>query len=343
MPDPLPPGVNSNTGLGHYWDKPVSALATVQTEAISPASAERHRLYSLLTFALIHAYFNGNKNGLEGEYPWRAKQRRPNGTYQGDRYLGHNIACVAVDENGEVVDFDFNHNEIFNSSVEHAEARLIKRIFSLNQIYDNWELWGPAKRAVPYGTTLSGMTVYTSLESCAQCSGIMTLANALKVVFLQGDPGQYLVGNMLYNLTRPIKQALKAEFAERRPKPPEKYGAPEPIDADVFGFGYKAALDKAYQAYSASVGDDRPFHVSTQGTKSLSRGITTFLCTDEALDIFAAAAAELGAIELKHADHRPPRSDGETEGVKSNAEVLAHVRGFLAHAVTMGRRGTPHR
>ncbi len=141
MTKPLPPGTDPEKGLGYYWNQPVSALATVQPNALSEGAAERHRLYSLMTFALIHAYFNGNKNGLEGEYPWRAKQRRANGTYEGESYIGHNIACIAVDENGEIVDFDFNHNEMFNSSVEHAEARLIKRIFSLNQIYDNWELW----------------------------------------------------------------------------------------------------------------------------------------------------------------------------------------------------------
>lgn len=343
MTDPLPPGFDPKKGVGHYWKQPVSALASVEVAALSAGAVERHRLYSLLTFALIDAYFNGNKNGLEGEYPWRAAQRRDNGTYHGESYVGHNIACIAVDENGEVVDFDFNHNELFNSSVEHAEARLIKRIFSLNQIYDKWELWGPAKRSVPYGTTLSGMTVYTSLESCAQCSGVMTLANALRVVFLQSDPGQNLVGNMLYKLTKPIKSTLKIEFAATRPKPPDKYGAPEPVDASVFGFSYKDALDKAYLDYASAVGDARPFHISPAGDKNSSRGITTFLCTDEAKAIFAAAAEELQTITPSEGDHRPPRSDGQVDGVKSNTEVLDHVRGFLHHAVTMGRRGTPHR
>ena len=342
MTDPLPPGFDAEKGLGYYWDKPVSTLAKVEAEPISAPAAERHRLYSLLTFALIYAYFNGNKNGLEGEYPWRTAQRRDNGTYLGEGYLGHNIACIAVDENGDVVDFDFNHNELFNSSVEHAEARLIKRIFGLNQIYDKWELWGPAKKAVPYGTTLSGMTVYTSLESCAQCSGIMTLANAMKVIFLQSDPGQYLVGNMLYNLTRPIESTLKGAFLESRPTPPKRYSAPEPIDASTFGFSYKNELDKAYENYAKTVGDARPFHISPRG-KNSSSGITTFLCTDDARNIFAAADKELATIILQHPDYQPARSDGQIDGVKSNAAVLDHVRGFLAHAVTMGRRGTPHR
>lgn len=343
MPD-VPPTVDPKGGLARYWNQPVGVLATVDEGAFEPAAAERHYLYSLLTFALIHAYFNGNKNGLEGEYPWREEQRRCNGSYEGETYLGHNIACVAVDENGEVVDFDFNHNELFNSSVEHAEARLIKRIFSLNQIYDNWELWGPAAKPVGYNTTLSGMTVYTSLESCAQCSGVMMLANALRVVYLQTDPGQYRVGNMLYNLTRPAATALKvAAESEVRPTPPDKYAAPEPIDGARFGFAYKEVLDKAYKAYAAAVNDARPFHISPKGEKNKSKSLTTFLCTDAARAVFAAAATELDMFDPAYGDHRPPRSDGKTAGVKSNAEVLTHIKGFLAHATTMARRGTPHR
>ena len=119
-------------------------------------------------------------------------------------YFGHNIACIAVDENGEIIDFDFNHNELYNSSAEHAEARLVRRIFSLNQAYDHWQTHGAGESFIPYANVFNGVTIYTSLESCAQCSGIMTLANMLRVVYLQSDPGQYLVGNILYNLSRPV-------------------------------------------------------------------------------------------------------------------------------------------
>lgn len=343
--DTLPPDIDPKSGLGLYWNQNVSALASVGLPSLGSDAAERHAIYSLLTLALLDAYFNGNKEGAEGEYPWREKQRRANGSYEGDRYIGHNIACIAVDENGDVVDFDFNHNELYNSSAEHAEARLIRRVFSLNQIYDKWELWGPAKKAVPYGTTLSGMTVYTSLESCAQCSGIMTLANALQVVFLQTDPGQYRIGNMLYNLTRPIKAMLKSGFfAEGRPKPPEKYGAPAPIDASSFGFSYKDDLDKAYQDFADNVSDAKPFWIPPGGgNPRKSRSITSFLCTDAAKEVFARAAKDLATLKLAYPNYRPTRSDGEIAGVKSNAEALEHVRGFFHHAVTLGRRGTPHR
>ncbi|MBY5551932.1 hypothetical protein HFO61_35205 [Rhizobium leguminosarum] len=175
----VPPPLPHNENLAAYWCRPVSALATVPAgPALLPAEKERHRLYALLTLAITAAFFNGNKLGQEGSYPWREKQKKANGSYDGNDYFGHNIACIAVSGTGEVIDFDFNHNELFNSSAEHAEARLVRRIFNLNQIYDHWET--KAYDSIPpagYGTVLSSVTIYTSLESCAQCSGIMTLGN----------------------------------------------------------------------------------------------------------------------------------------------------------------------
>jgi hypothetical protein len=64
----------------------------------------------------------------------------------------------------------------------------------------------------------------------------MTLANVGQVVFLQSDPGQYLIGNILYNATHPpsfmravsspaaaATQIITAKFGAAA-----KYGAPKP-------------------------------------------------------------------------------------------------------------------
>ena len=52
-----------------------------------------------------------------------------------------------------------------------------------------------------YSNVLEGVTIYTTLESCAQRSGIMALAKVGSVVFLQTDPGQYSIGNIMRNMT----------------------------------------------------------------------------------------------------------------------------------------------
>src|SRR2546430_1137456 len=109
--------------LSDLWEKQVRELVLLPKPNLSPAQKERHTLYSVLLMAIVAHYWNGNKRGNLGEYPWRENQRRSDGPgYIGGDYLGHNIACFAVDGKGEIIDFDFNHNDILNSSVEHAES-----------------------------------------------------------------------------------------------------------------------------------------------------------------------------------------------------------------------------
>lgn len=340
IPDP-PSGINLN--LKDYWKKPVANLVTVANKPIDAGQAERHRIYSLLVMALTAGYWNGNKRGQDGTYPWRVKQRLANGMYKGDRYLGHNIACVAVDGNGEVVDFEFNHNEIFNSSAEHAETRLVRRMFNLTRVYDSWQTEkANESTSAYYGNLLSNVTIYTSLESCAQCSGVMALGNVDKVVYLQTDPGQYLIGNTMYNLTRPLKPAPPPPPGTE-PKP--KYGAPEPISADIFGFQYKKRLDDAFAAYAKEVANnpDKPFFIDKNQKKDTSVSITSFLCTDDALDIYEAAAAEFKKFDLQHGGYTPEISVPDKTRLKNNAAALKEAQMFLDYAINRGFRASPHR
>jgi len=207
---PVPPG------LADAWTKPLSEFATLPAAEIEPGLRERHTIYSLLTMAVVASQFNGNKHGDRGDYgSWREGQvalaAGGDRVYRGGTYLGHNIGAIAVDARGTVVDFDFNHNEVFNSSVEHAESRLVRRLFGLAQVFDPWRQAGvgvaseagPGAAAEPpriflftadpvatrsaagaaaaaqrgYGTLLADVSIYTSLESCAQSSGIRALAN----------------------------------------------------------------------------------------------------------------------------------------------------------------------
>ncbi len=349
----LPEGVASDDPVTHYWNRPFSELVDIGPYTATPAEMERHRVYANLVLALLHGYFNGNKGGEIGEYPWQPSQRiSGSGThsvYAGGRYLGHNICCIAVDGDGDIIDFDFNHNSIFNSSVEHAEARLIKRIFSLADIHqdwdsqvgtdDRWNLTTSGKAPIKgemgdnYGRSLSNVTIYTSLESCAQCSGIMTLANVKQVVFLQPDPTQYMIGKIMYRLSRPVGKEGGS-------------GAPRPISGTEVGMTATQRLSDDYKSFKAKVGTgpgQTPFY-KPPGSEadptqwSGSSTITSFLCTDLALANFKSGRETLDTMSLAHADYRP-----EGQGMQSNAEVLTQARNFLNYALTEGRRGTPHR
>lgn len=351
----LPPeGLSADDAMAHYWNKPLSELVDIGPYSATPAEMERHRVYANLVLALLHGYFNGNKDGETGEYPWQPSQRiAGTGTqslYAGGRYLGHNICCIAVDGDGDIIDFDFNHNSIFNSSVEHAEARLIKRIFSLADIHQDWDSalgtddrWNlsPAGEKAPmrgqmdddYGKSLSNVTIYTSLESCAQCSGIMTLANIKQVVFLQPDPSQYMIGKIMYRLSRKAGETGGP-------------GAPRPISAAEVGVAASQRLADDYKSFQAKVGTGPgkiPFHKppgsdADPAQWSGSASITAFLCSDLALASYRSGREALDAMTLAHPDFRP-----EGQGMLTNAKVLGQARHFLNYALTEGRRGTPHR
>jgi tRNA(Arg) A34 adenosine deaminase TadA len=317
--------------LNDLWEKPVKDLVLLQAPTFSEGEKERHTLYSLLVMALVAHYWNGNKRGNTGEYPWREKQRKSSGDgYLGGDYLGHNIACIAVDGKGEVIDFDFNHNDILNSSVEHAESRLVRRVFSLTQIYDDWVTRGAGDppKAVSYSTILSEVTVYTSLESCSQCSGIMALGSVKAVVFLHRDPGQSSIGNILRNLS-PVGG---------------RYLPPLPIPADAFGLSYFAELERGYATFERRVAN-RPFHISSDGKKDTSPSITSFLCTDDAYLLFADGLQRLTSTPtLRHPDFKPTDPNGnQIPNALSNQEVLGHIKRFFEYAITCGHRGTPHK
>jgi tRNA(Arg) A34 adenosine deaminase TadA len=276
--------------------------------------------------ALVHQNWNGNKRKNEGEYPWREKQRLANDTYRGGDYYGHNIGSLAVDGIGEIIDFDFNHNDLFNSSVEHAESRLIRRVFSLTQIYDNWETREPKDlpRSTGYSTVLSSVTIYTSLESCSQCAGIMALGRVKDVVYLQRDPSMYLIGNILYNLT---ENDLKA---------------PYPIAAENFGFEYFERLNNSYAEFKREV-KNKPFHILSGKKDDKSPSITSFLCTDNALAIYEDAAKEFLSYQTNYRDYKSQDTAQPESKVLTNEQCLIHAKRFFDYAISSGQRGTPHK
>ena len=323
MSDSTYPPRPASGRLSELWDSPVKDLVLLPTPSLSAAQIERHLLYCNLLMALMAHYWNGNKHGSVGTYPWREKQRRPDGEYNGGNYLGHNIAAIAVDGAGEVVDFDFNHNEVMNSSVEHAESRLVRRVFGLAELYDGWAVSDVLTPAPPiaYSTVLSDVTIYTSLESCAQCSGIMALGAVKEVVYLQRDPGQSSIGNIL-----------------RRLSTPDSFQAPLPLPADLLGLEQFGKLTQACNAFLKGV-SDRPFYLSPDGQRDVSPSITSFLCTDAAFEIFDSGRATFQSTHIaKYPDFKP----SDHPKVLTNSSVISNTQRFYAYAISDGRRGTPH-
>jgi tRNA(Arg) A34 adenosine deaminase TadA len=355
----LPQGIHSKDPLAQFWQKPVSDLIEVKLapELTSEVVKERHRIYSLLLMALIVRFWNGNNNGPLGIYPQRERQKAaeqdPNARYyrylgdmnasddpqrvSWDRYLGHNIACLAVDGKGEVIDFDFNHNNFFRSSAEHAESRLVRRLFSLTDLIDDWKT-GHQIPGKSRAFSLKDVTIYTSLESCAQCSGVMSLGRVKQVVYLQNDPGAYRVGNIMYNL---------AGHEELPPGGDGSALAAIPMPASEIGLPYLDELNRKYEQFRENMAHAEKINDATLAyfrrpsdlNPTFTQSITSFLCTDTARGIFKDGESEFHAMTLKHADARYPDQDD----VWKNQKCLDEAYKFFNYADVEGFRGSPHK
>jgi len=351
------PSLYKRSLLTEYWSKPVSQLNVVdlKTAALdlgAPVGRERHRIYCNLLMKLIHRFWNGNKRGPLGTYPWRVNQLVEKGIYRGDlfpndlldplrvrwdRYLGHNIACIAVDGRGEIIDFEFNHNDFFRSSAEHAEARMVRRLFGLADIRDSWRT-GERLPKKSRAFSLKDVTLYTSLESCAQCSGVMSLGRVKQVIYLQNDPGAYMVGNMMFNLAG--KETGDGSSLAAIPIPASAVELPQ---YDQLNDAYSAFMDDMEKAEQVNDTDRAfflpPGFIAGKSSADYSASITSFLCTDTALEFFAAGGRALDTMKLDHEDgvYRP---DPDT---LTNKEVLEEARGFFEYADVEGFRGSPHK
>jgi len=350
-----PPGFVDQPPFANNWAKPLSQVVHIDLSAAAPELAseavrERHRIYCHLLMKLMVRFWNGNKRGPLGSYPRRVKQMeavqpvQPTQRYRGDmiadpdrlrvnwdRYVGHNIACIAVDGNGEIIDFDFNHNDFFRSSAEHAESRMVRRLFSLTDVFDSWktgERIGDRSRAF----SLQNVTLYTSLESCAQCSGVMSLGGVKQVVYLQNDFTAYMIGNIMFNLANPVAGLP---------------GAPKPIPASAVELAQFQRLNDANLAFVKDIQDAHARNDSTRAffispDKSFvdyDPSITSFLCTDAARDIFEDGGKGLDTLTLKFPTDKHP----DERDVLTNEQCLEEARSFFKYADIEGYRGSPHK
>ncbi|WP_126652217.1 deaminase [Chryseobacterium aureum] len=328
-----------NPNLKFYLDKKVEQLIVPEDYKLEEGAKERHRLFSLLLMSITKYYWNSNKNGKDGKYPFNPVNY---GKFENNDYYGHNIASLAVDAYGEVIDFEFNHNNIFSSTTEHAEARMVKRVFSLTQINDSWKVSLEKNENENENEknkhTFEDVVLYTTLESCSQCAGVMALARVKEIVYLQTDPGMYLIGNILRNLTRTIENV------------PNTGGliSPMPITGLELDLTYFEQLNTAYKIFQQKV-EKTPFFEpnNPQNKKDFSPSITSFLCTDLAYQIYKDASNEFEHLteeSLKFVDYKPKDKNGiEIMNAKTNKSVLAEVKDFYQYAIKKGKRGTPHK
>jgi tRNA(Arg) A34 adenosine deaminase TadA len=176
-----------------------------------------------------------------------------------------------VDPQGAIVCFALNRNVVLNSTMAHAEARAVGAAI----VRANDKTPQNATPSWTFGALLRGDTLYDTLEPCAQCAGIMDLANIGTVVYAQDDPETRGIANVLYNL-------------QSRPGEP---GASLPIRANFLPVW--DALEAAYRRFL----DTAPLGGRT--------GLTSFLQTVEAYRLYTTAAHAFDTLQATHPENAP--------------------------------------
>ena len=193
-------------------------LNTGAAENVSdPAQVERDQILSLTALAVVYK-------------DW---QQFPGGR-------GHNIGSILADKHSVPVFWARNTVNMSGDASQHGEVRLIQGFLNCPVI----------------GKYADGFTVYTTLEPCAMCTGMMSLTRVSRVVYVQADPEYGSARDAL------VKIGYPQMF--------EQYSPPE--------MSQKKSLDEGYKNFK---------------TRNPGVTIIDYLLSPEAKRIFASAEVEL--------------------------------------------------
>jgi len=214
--------------------QPTLVLPFQEYSVKDPARQEVDEIFSLLTYALVYA------NWQPGSVP--RNQRR-----------GYNIGAVLVDKDQQPVFCGLNCINATDNATQHGELRAITAYLEKTRRFN-----------------LDGFTIYTTLEPCIMCAGMMTMTDIDRVVYGQKDVD--------------FSNGLERLALDTRP-----YGGYAPFKrttwADASPLDFRARLDAAYQRFLA-----------TEPEKILAK----FLVSPEAEVIFKEAHATFLSFEVKH-------------------------------------------
>lgn len=220
----------------HYTKTIVEpVLAPVSVEA---AQQERDDIFSLLTYALVY------QDWQEGTVP-RNKRR------------GYNIGALIVNQQNEPVFHGLNCINSTDNATQHGEVRAITQYLESSRKFN-----------------LDKHNIYTTLEPCVMCAGMITMTAVGRVVYGQHDVDYSKAFERLALDTRPI-----GGFAPY----------PRRVQAGPSSLPYCQHLDTAYQEF-----------LSKDSEKILAK----FLVSDPAKAIFAQATTAFQNYSVKFPENK---------------------------------------
>ena len=204
---------------------------------------ERDELYMLLAYTIV-------------EEDWQ-KQK------DGENTRGYNIGGVLVNGQGELVNWARNTTVLCDDKTQHAEVRMLQAQLQSEDDPDQ-------------NRYVSDHTVYTTLEPCMMCSGMMIFVKVKNVIYGQIDPDFGL------NIKR-LKNPINDEGRTRKPNSREKI-----ISSTLSMLDVAQKLNNLFAKTKADY----------------QNNITAFLSSSDAHDIFREAKTQLINYEVKYDNNK---------------------------------------
>ncbi|MBI5177992.1 MAG: nucleoside deaminase [Nitrospinae bacterium] len=214
------------------------AAAPVQATAAS-AAEERDQIFMLVALAVV------NKD-------WQ--------TTNGAGSRGYNIGSVLVDANNNVLWWARNCVNCNSNGTQHGEVRLMTQYQQATRNF-----------------SLKGYTIYTSLEPCAMCGGMMCMQSVARTVFAQKDPD---FGDGI--------QRLALDSTKLGPPPAGYSPYPRTLPSVPSTLAFYGAINDAY----------------TQWRNAGNTGLTKFLATPIAQKLYAAATNQLMTYQVQFPENQ---------------------------------------
>jgi len=227
------------------------------------AFTERDDIYTLLAYAVVLKNWQNNKDA--------------------ETSRGYNIGSVLIDETkSEVVFWARNAVNFTKNYTQHGEVRLMTCYLAESD-----------------SKGLKNFTLYTTLEPCAMCSGMMYLTSLPRTVYGQKD--------LSYEDRRGYGDAIERLQLNSKllPNGFEPYPRSNYIQSDGSNIYHRYWLDSLYKAW---------IDLSSENTS-----ITTFLTTDLAKAVFEDALQLLFSYEIKHPE---------------NAKIIKQARNYYENEVS---------
>lgn len=225
----------------------VLSASVGMAQVLTPQQQERDRICILAAYSVVLS-------------DWQ----NPN-----EKVRGYNIGSVLVSPDNHIVSYARNCVYETKNNTQHGEVRLMTQYLAKHNI-----------------STLPNYTIYTTLEPCAMCSGMMFLTGVTRTVYGQKDPA---FGGAIERLHLDSKKRNNEGYTPYPDLSTRFTG--KPLTSDRSDLMCCAALELAYKKAKDKSG--KPLH------------ITAFLTTREAKGLYEYAARELSRYRARFPENKP--------------------------------------